>query len=136
MSTTTAEAETPESTGGDVVVTEHPNENQQLYAAPTFILPRRAWKVFSTMFHMPSEKDHVGEINWGDFLHAMTSIGFAAEKLHGSAWQFTPSKLDVENSIQIHEPHPSGKIPFGVARSLGKRFFRTYGLTGKSFKLA
>ena len=103
---------------------------------PTFTLARRAWKVFSTMFHNPSENDHAGEITWPDFLHAMTATGFAAEKLYGSVWQFTPTRLDVENGINIHEPHPSGKIPFRTARRLGRRLFRTYGLTGESFRLA
>lgn len=46
----------------------------------------------------------------------MSSTGFAIEKLYGSVWQFTPSDLDVERSIQFHEPHPSGKIPFRMAR--------------------
>ncbi|KIX01254.1 uncharacterized protein Z518_08979 [Rhinocladiella mackenziei CBS 650.93] len=102
---------------------------------PTFTLGKRAWKVFSTMFHQPSQKDHAGEISWSDFLHAMTATGFKAEKLYGSVWQFTPSEPGVEHSIHIHEPHPVGKISFRTARRLGRRLFRTYGWTGDMFKL-
>ena len=63
----------------------------------------------------------------------MASVGFEIEKLHGSAWQFTPTRLDVEASIQFHEPHPEGKIPFVVARRHGRRLYRTYGWTGETF---
>lgn len=66
----------------------------------------------------------------------MSSTGFAIEKLYGSVWQFTPSDLDVERSIQFHEPHPSGKIPFRMARRYGRRLFRAYGRHAGMFKLA
>jgi len=66
----------------------------------------------------------------------MSSTGFAIEKLYGSMWQFKPSDLDVERSIQFHEPHPSGKIPFRMARRYGRRLFRAYGWHAGMFKLA
>ena len=76
-----------------------------------------------------------GEVSWTDFLHALVSTGFKPEKLYGSVWQFTPANLDVERSIQFHEPHPSGKIPFRKARQHGRRLFRAYGWRGEMFKL-
>ena len=102
---------------------------------PTFTVDKRALKVFKTIFFTPSTSLQPGEVAWGDFLHAMISTGFTAEKLYGSAWQFTPKKLDVERSIQFHEPHPSGKIPFTTARRHGRRLNRAYGWHGGMFVL-
>jgi hypothetical protein len=65
----------------------------------------------------------------------MGSTGFAAQKLYGSIWQFTPTKLDVERSIQFHEPHPAVKIRFQVARRMGRRLTRAYGWHGGMFEL-
>ncbi|KIW99134.1 uncharacterized protein Z519_00797 [Cladophialophora bantiana CBS 173.52] len=102
---------------------------------PTFAVDSRAFKVFRTLFFVPSVSATPGEVGWNDFVHAMTSTGFAAEKLYGSVWHFTPTKLDVERSIQFHEPHPSGKIPFRVARRHGRRLYRAYGWHGSMFVL-
>jgi hypothetical protein len=66
----------------------------------------------------------------------MDSAGFSAEKLQGSAWKFTPRRLDVEGSINFHEPHPSNKIAFYVARRFGRRLERAYGWKGEQFRLA
>ena len=70
------------------------------------VIGKRAFKVFSTLFHLPSQSDQPGEIPWLDFVQAMSSTGFVPEKLGRSVWQFTPTKLDVERSISFHEPHP------------------------------
>ncbi|KAH0565252.1 hypothetical protein GP486_001349 [Trichoglossum hirsutum] len=104
-------------------------------AQPTFAVDKRALKVFKTIFFTPSASSQPGEVAWGDFLHAMSSVGFVAKKLYGSAWQFTPTKLDAECSIQFHEPHPSGKIPFTTARRHGRRLTRAYGWHGEIFVL-
>lgn len=100
---------------------------------PTFPVSARAHKVFKTLFYIPSTSSQPGEIAWADFLHALTSVGFMAEKLYGSVWQFAPTKLDVERSIQFHEPHPGGKVPFTTARRWGRRLGRTYGWNGRMF---
>ncbi|KAI9772208.1 MAG: hypothetical protein M1839_002526 [Geoglossum umbratile] len=105
-------------------------------AQPAFLVDRRAMKVFTMLFHIPSSRSSMpGEVSWTDFLHALISTGFKPEKLYGSVWQFTPANLDVERSIQFHEPHPSGKIPFCTARRHGRRLFRVYGWHGAMFKL-
>ncbi|KAF7893650.1 uncharacterized protein EAF02_001188 [Botrytis sinoallii] len=101
----------------------------------TFKLKARAIKVFKILFWQPSLNDLPGEIPWADFLYAMTSTGFAAEKQYGSVWQFTPTKLNAERSIQFHEPHPSGKIAFRTARRMGRRLGRSYGWEGGMFVL-
>jgi hypothetical protein len=103
---------------------------------PRIVVGRRPYKVFSTLFYVPNQTDRPGDVSWSDFLHAMASTGFQIEQLYGSVWQFTPTKLDVENSIQFHEPHPSGKIPYPMARRHGRRLYRTYGWTIDIFTLA
>ncbi|KAI1617156.1 hypothetical protein EDD36DRAFT_155100 [Exophiala viscosa] len=95
-------------------------------------LSKRALKVFRTMFHT-SSNDGQGEVDWKDFLHAMTAMGFAAEKLYGSVWHFTPAEAVGGRSINVHEPHPTGKISFYTARRIGGRLGRTYGWTGEMF---
>jgi hypothetical protein len=106
-------------------------EDQQ----PQFKVDRRALKAFKTIFFTPSSSSQPGEVPWADFLHAMVSTGFTAEKLYGSVWQFTPTNLDVEIPIQIHEPHPSGKIPYMIARKHGRRLTRNYGWHAGMFSL-
>ncbi|KAL9109591.1 MAG: hypothetical protein Q9227_005771 [Pyrenula ochraceoflavens] len=102
---------------------------------PTFPVDARALKTFRTLFHTPSISATPGEVPWTDFLHAMVSTGFVPEKLYGSVWQFSPTGLDVERSIQFHEPHPSGRIPFMQARRFGRRLDRAYGWHGRLFVL-
>ncbi len=102
---------------------------------PIMAVSKRAFKVFSTLFHTPSQSDQPGEIPWQDFLHAMAATGFEPSKLYGSIWQFTPTKLDVERSIQFHEPHPQRRIPFRTARRFGRRLNRAYGWHGGMFVL-
>ncbi len=97
---------------------------------------KRALKVFRTLFHSPDNPDQPGEVSWKNFLHALVSAGFAAEKLQGSAWHFTPTAADVERSIQFHEPHPSDKLPFTWARRYGRRLTRAFGWSLETFSLA
>ncbi|KAH6659289.1 hypothetical protein BKA67DRAFT_589404 [Truncatella angustata] len=102
---------------------------------PTFAVDARALKVFRIIFFDPAANTTAGEVVWKDFLHAMDSTGFSAQKLYGSVWHFQPTKLDVERSIQFHEPHPHPKIPFLVARRHGRRLNRAYGWLGSMFVL-
>lgn len=95
----------------------------------TFQVDKRAIKVFNALFFSNdlAQQSGSGETNWTDFVYAMTQTGFSAEKIYGSVWHFEPSKLDEKKSIQVHEPHPSSKIPFWLARRIGRRLSRTYG---------
>jgi hypothetical protein len=101
--------------------------------ATRFPLDARALKVFRTLFYTPSLTATPGEVPWTDFLHAMVGTGFVPEKLYGSVWHFSPTALDVERSIQFHEPHPSGKLPYKTARRYGRRLNRAYGWEGDMF---
>ncbi|KAF5245199.1 hypothetical protein FAUST_1854 [Fusarium austroamericanum] len=102
---------------------------------PTFPVDARALKVFRALFYNPEITSSPGEIAWHDFLHAMTSTGFQAEKLYGSVWQFRPSALDFDRGIHFHEPHPKGKIGYRIARRHGRRLERAYGWHGGMFVL-
>jgi hypothetical protein len=101
-----------------------------------FVIDKRSFKVFRNMFHSPNSPNQSGQVIWTDFLHAMVSIGFAAEKLQGSVWHFSPSTLAAERSIQFHEPHPSNTLPITWARRYGRRLNRAFGWTADTFKLA
>lgn len=107
--------------------------------AHTIQVDRRAFKVFSTLFHKPSTTSKPGEVPWTEFLHAMHSAGFRIEKLYGSVWQFTPRDDNDgrvgagTRSILFHEPHPHSKIPFWDARRHGRRLTRAYGWSGETF---
>ena len=109
---------------------------------PVRKVDKRAFKAFSFLFFTPSASSPAsdaaagGELLWKDFLHAMGSAGFGVEKMYGSAWQFTPTSLDVERSISFHEPHPDSKLAWQVARRYGRRLNRAYGRDGASFALA
>ena len=128
-------AQPPTSEQPQQIDEEHPHR-LGLDQQPTFVLKKRAFKVFSTLFHKPESQEQPGELAWSDFLYAMVSTGFVPEKLYGSVWQFTPTNLDVERSINFHEPHPYGRIPFRVARRYGRRLNRAYGWVGSMFSLA
>ncbi|KAK2749625.1 hypothetical protein FQN57_005847 [Myotisia sp. PD_48] len=88
---------------------------------------KRAYKVLASLFHSPDMEAQQNEIPWTDFLSAMSAAGLSPAKLHGSVWQFTPKKMELERSIQFHEPHPHRKIPFNMARRIGRRLYRAYG---------
>ncbi|KAL8897363.1 MAG: hypothetical protein Q9207_007249 [Kuettlingeria erythrocarpa] len=103
-------------------------------AAPIFDVSKRGFKVFRTLFYTPSEGDPPGELPWSEFLSAMASIGFSIKKLDGSAWIFAPADDEWKQSIIFHEPHPSSKVPFQVARRIGRRLWRTYGWSSDNFR--
>ena len=95
-------------------------------------------QVFRALFHTEDYGALPGRIKWDHFQQALAKLGFSTEKLHGSAWQFTPTKLNVtggvRRGIQFHQPHPDGDIPFVLARRMGRRLARTYGWHGGMFK--
>ncbi|KAL8375630.1 hypothetical protein RB595_006959 [Gaeumannomyces hyphopodioides] len=106
---------------------------QAVNPQPTFGVDARALKVFRTLFFTPNASSTPGEVHWTDFLHAMGSTGFLAKKLYGSAWQFQPTRPEMKEAIQFHEPHPHVKIPFREARRHGRRLERKYGWNGGMF---
>lgn len=127
-------------TRGAVIMTEDVENLQNEAVVPTttttLAVDKRALKTLKTLFHSPNSPDQPGQVAWRDFLHAMLSTGFAAEKLQGSAWHFTPKDMSANRSIQFHEPHPVNNLPFTWARRCGRRLNRAFGWDAQSFKLA
>ncbi|KAH6652623.1 hypothetical protein BKA67DRAFT_567035 [Truncatella angustata] len=113
---------------------EAPGSLSQSASDRAFIVDDRAADVFDAIFFSPNISASPGEVDFKEFLHAMTSIGFCAEKLYGSVWQFSPNKdLSLTQAMHVHEPHPSPKIPYWVARDIGRRMNRRWGWTIKTF---
>jgi hypothetical protein len=51
---------------------------------------KRSFNVFRTLFFHLSSDAAPGEVPWKEFVHALVSVGFAAQNFYGSVWQFTP----------------------------------------------
>ncbi|RMZ73167.1 C2H2 and C2HC zinc finger [Pyrenophora seminiperda CCB06] len=103
----------------------------------TIKLDKRAYKTMKALFHVSvsDTEDFPKAIKWDDFKRAMVRIGFAAEKLQGSAWQFTPGPgINVNRGIHFHEPHPESEIPYVMARRIGRRLEQVYGWCGETFR--
>ncbi|KAF1819949.1 uncharacterized protein K489DRAFT_62318 [Dissoconium aciculare CBS 342.82] len=117
-----------------------------LASSPVLKVNSRALEAFKILFFTPSPNAIPGELSWNDFMYAMVSASFSAEKLYGSAWKFDSVVIgDAANmaddkfsnrSIIFHEPHPSNKIPYWIARRHGRRLTRAYGWTAETFVLA
>lgn len=101
--------------------------------AMTVKLSNRDRRSLSMLFRVPHEEGVAGELPWIDFLHVMTSLGFAVQRLDGSASLFSPVSGDLDQSVIFHEPHPVRKIPYHIARRHGRRLTRAFGWTAESF---
>ncbi|PKS05137.1 hypothetical protein jhhlp_008504 [Lomentospora prolificans] len=123
----TPEPNLPSSTAANV-----PIETADNRAIP---VDARSLKVFRALFFCPDVTSTPGEVSWTDFLHAMVSAGFQAEKLYGSVWAFKSNNPPHPGSIQFHEPHPRGKLSFTTARRIGRRLDRAYGWSISTFTL-
>jgi hypothetical protein len=116
---------------------EEPISAPLLNTPQTISVSNRAYATFSILFHNPSNNKQLpGEIPWTDFLHALSSTGFSIEKQTGSAWLFVPPSTIRSTPIIFHEPHPSSKVPFHIARRHGRRLARTYGWNSDTFVIA
>ncbi|KAJ6198353.1 hypothetical protein J3E72DRAFT_374361 [Bipolaris maydis] len=130
----------PESVMGvDVPQTHMCGTDDEENVPQVFMLDKRALKVMKTLFHVPQfdHDDLPKGVKWHEFKRAMAHIGFAVEKLQGSAWQFTPGEsLHVRRAIQFHEPHPVSDITYIMAKRFGRRLERVYGWNSASFRPA
>jgi hypothetical protein len=105
--------------------------------SPEFEVDRKLWTVFQAMFHIPGENEQPGTLRWNAVVSALVHLGFAAQHMHGSQWQFTPSPaLNLTRGISFYEPHPGDEVPVELARKYGRRLNRAYGWEGPMFKMA
>jgi len=118
----------------DVGVDQNAQEQSVAVSKPLYHVGKDAYVVIKALFHVPNDSEPPGKIRWDQLVTTLTKLGFAVEKLHGSAWQFTPKKLNLPRGIQFHEPHPSGEVPLALARRYGRRLARAYGWEASMFK--
>ncbi|KAH8726470.1 hypothetical protein GQ44DRAFT_726042 [Phaeosphaeriaceae sp. PMI808] len=116
------------------VAQQAPQPAEATTEKPIFRVDKNSMVVFRMLF--PSQ--NVGElrrsIRWAEFVNALTKLGFSAEQLHGSAWQFSPKTLQLERGIQFHMPHPEGEVSLQLARRFGRRLNRAYGWDASTFR--
>ena len=129
----------PESVMVDVPQTHMIGTADEGNVPQVFRLDKHTLKEMKTLFHVPqsNHEDLPKEVKWHEFKRAMAHIGFAVEKLQGSAWQFTPGEsLHIRRAIQFHEPHLVSDITYIMAKRFGRRLERVYGSNGASFRPA
>jgi hypothetical protein len=99
------------------------------------VLSKKSHNVLRAFFHKAdSSQQHVGKVKWDEVVRALVDVGFTAEHMYGSQWQFTPSnRLGLARGISFHEPHPSNEVPLELARRMGRRLNRAYGWDGSTF---
>ncbi|KAI1096101.1 hypothetical protein F5B19DRAFT_220510 [Rostrohypoxylon terebratum] len=104
-----------------------------------FEVSKRALKVFRALLFEGMGSYEVSKgIQWNDFVYAMLSIGFKAEKTFGSGWIFTPNKdiVTYTHPILFDEPYMGGEIHYLVTKWYGRRLGRSYNLNIDMFKLS
>lgn len=100
-----------------------------------FRVNKNSHAVIHSLFHIEDEGEMPGKIKWDRFVGALTNLGFSAQALHGSPWQFTPPPdLGFSRGIQFHQPHPDTDISYNIARQFGRRLKHAYGWDGSMFK--
>ncbi|TPX17768.1 uncharacterized protein E0L32_002869 [Thyridium curvatum] len=125
----------PAAAGSSSSTPEEASDEGPADPQPPLEVDARALSVFRILFFNPVFHTTPGEVPWKEFLHAMRAAGFSAQKLYGSVWHFRPETIDLDRSIQFHEPHPIGKLSFRVARRYGRRLHRAYGWDGGMFAM-
>jgi hypothetical protein len=75
-------------------------------------------------------------VKWHDFVNALKDLGFSAEQMYGSQWQFNPSdEMGLERGISFHQPHPGNTFSHQQANHIGGRLGRVYGWDARTFEL-
>jgi hypothetical protein len=131
---------TKEKTRGTPAATEELDEPARAPSpeeTTVFTVNKHAREAFRAMFHIPGEASPAS-IRWNNVVSALTDIGFSAEHLHGSQWQFNPvvapvAELGLGRGIGFHSPHPGDEVPLELARMYGRRLNRAYGWEGSMF---
>ncbi|KAL1608792.1 hypothetical protein SLS59_001983 [Nothophoma quercina] len=101
---------------------------------------KRSYEIFKSLFRVPSSEtpEYLWALKWDDFKRAMVSVGFSAEKLHGSAWQFAliNAKLSLQRGIQFHKTRLQKEIRFAEVQGFGRRLQQAHAWDGNMFRLA
>lgn len=108
-------------TRSDELDTKEALQSETAVQKPAFRIDKVSYTVFRTLFHSQNDGELPRNLRWTEVVSALTKLGFSAEKLHGSAWQFISTKLGLNRGIHFHEPHPDDEVPLALARRYGRR---------------
>jgi hypothetical protein len=87
----------------------------------------RALDVFTLMFAANAEES-AKSVEWNNFVHAMSDVGFTARNGGGSAVIFENLlQVDGYSKIIFHKPHPTSKIDPIMLHSMGRRMTKWFG---------
>ncbi|KAJ2984487.1 hypothetical protein NUW58_g6033 [Xylaria curta] len=113
-------------------VTESQNDTLKSNPAPAPVrTTKRALHAIKLMFpETPQETS--GTIQWGEFLNAMSDMGFVARNLGGSGVSF---EAEGQGRIVFHRPHPGPRISPVMLQMIGARMNRWFAWTRESFVL-
>ncbi len=98
-------------------------EGHQATDINSISVSKRAYDVFSLMY-LRKEKAFKS-VDWDNFVHAMTEVGFTVKNNGGSAVLFERSS-DLGGKIVFRKPHPIAKIDPIMLRSMGKRMAKWF----------
>lgn len=99
---------------------------------------KKVTKVLNRLFSASWDKSSPpSTVAWQDFCDTMIAIGFTGEKLHGSAWHFTPKRAPEKEKgkakrkigIIFFEPPPGTKMDSVMLRESGLRLYKHYKMT-------
>ncbi|PGH15321.1 hypothetical protein AJ79_02486 [Helicocarpus griseus UAMH5409] len=105
------------------------NGDDEHFEHPKRYVTRRAYNMLELIFPDNAEESCKG-INWDDFVHAMSDLGFKAMNGGGSAVVF-----ENNDKIIFHKPHPSSNIDPVMLHSMGKRMAKWFGRGREVFAL-
>ncbi|KAF8429109.1 hypothetical protein EV426DRAFT_209021 [Tirmania nivea] len=75
-------------------------------------------------------------IAWKDFIYLMSHLGFSCNPVGGSAFRFMPERVDVNESISFHRPHPESEWSKVQSRWAWGRLRRSYGWDVERFAVS
>lgn len=107
-------------------------------SSPIILVPQRAFHVLTRMFPVTAEEANKS-VQWDNFVHAMSDMGFSARNGGGSAIVFknevSASDGHAGGKIVFHKPHPVATIDPVMLHSMGKRMAKWFGWHRERFVL-
>lgn len=101
----------------------------------------KTYETLGFFFHSKTTGPKAGEVKWKKVLAAMSDIGFIVSQGNGgSMFFFNPSKeLEQKHrmghGVIFHGPHPKDAVDGNKAREMGRRLYKNFGWSMKTFKV-
>ncbi|KAI0808680.1 hypothetical protein GGR55DRAFT_180431 [Xylaria sp. FL0064] len=113
-------------------LTESQTKTLEPGQAPALVqISKRALNAIELLFPRTPQEAKRG-LQWTDFVHAMSDMGFAAQHNGGSAVSF---EADGQGRIVFHKPHPESKLAPVVLQNMGGRMNKWFGWKRENFTL-